>query len=122
VLGSLNCDKKRVVLTGLSMGGRGAWEIGAANPERFSAIVPVCGRGRKQTAGTLAPVPVWAFVGDADQDETVQNSRSMIAALSTTGAKPRYTEYRGVGHNSWDRAYNDPSLISWMLKQARRSE
>ena len=45
----------------------------------------------------------------------MRNTREMVAALRAVGAKPRFTEYRGVGHNSWDRAYNDPSLIAWML-------
>ena len=119
VMTSLNGDPKRVVITGLSMGGRGTWEIAAANPTRFAAVVPICGRGRKATADVLAPLSVWAFVGDADSDETVLNSRTMVTALHSLGARPKYTEYRGVGHNSWDRAYNDPRLIEWMLAQTR---
>ena len=119
VLGTLKCDRKKVMITGLSMGGRGTWEIAAANPERFAAVVPICGRGKPESAKNLAALPVWAFVGDADQDATVLNSRAMVEGIAAAGAKPKYTEYRGVGHNSWDRAYNDPRLIEWMLSQSR---
>ena len=41
----------------------------------------------------------------------------MVEALRAAGGKAEATEYRGVGHNSWDRAYNDPALIDWMLAQ-----
>ena len=64
-------------------------------------------------------LPVWSFCGDADRDQTVLNMRTMIEALEREGAQARLTEYRGVGHNSWDRAYNDPELIDWMLAQRK---
>jgi hypothetical protein len=28
-----------------------------------------------------------------------------------------YTEYPGVGHNSWEKAYADPDFISWLLRK-----
>ena len=47
------------------------------------------------------------------------NIRAMIEALEREGVQARLTEYRGVGHNSWDRAYNDPELLEWMLAQRK---
>jgi predicted peptidase len=107
----------RVILTGISMGGSGSWELAAAHPERFAAIVPICGPGQPERAARLKTVPVWSFCGDADRDGTVLSMRKTVEALQREGATPRLTEYRGVGHNSWDRAYNDPELIDWMLDQ-----
>jgi len=103
------------------MGGAGAWSIAAANPDRFAAVVPVCGRGKTDSAGALQGLPVWAFVGDADRDETVLNTRAMVEAVGAAGGEARETEYRGVGHNSWDRAYDDPALTDWVLARARKS-
>jgi predicted peptidase len=71
-------------------------------------------------AKPIAGLPVWTIVGDADADQTVLNTRAMVVALQEAGGKPRLTEYRGVGHNSWDRAYHDPALIEWMLAQSRK--
>jgi len=119
VLGSLKVDKTRVAFTGLSMGGRGAWEIAAAHPGRFSAVIPVCGQGNTDSARMMAALPVWAFVGDEDRDSTVLNTRAMIQAISTAGGRAKLTEYRSIGHNSWDRVYNDPKVIEWMLAQTR---
>jgi poly(3-hydroxybutyrate) depolymerase len=119
VLTTYKGDRSKVILTGLSMGGAGAWSIGMANPERFAAVVPVCGRGDETNAAALKAVPVWAFIGDADSEAAVLNTRAMVEALRAAGARARETEYRGVGHNSWDRAYNDPALIAWMLERSR---
>jgi predicted peptidase len=119
VMATYRVAPERVVLTGLSMGGRGAWELAAAHPDRFSAVVPICGPGRPEDVAALKALPVWTFVGDADRDTTVRNLREMAAALRTAGASPRATEYRGVGHNSWDRAYSDPALLPWMLGPTR---
>ncbi|MFO0908880.1 MAG: family 16 glycoside hydrolase [Isosphaeraceae bacterium] len=120
VMKEFKTDPNKVVITGLSMGGRGAWEIAAAEPDRFAAVVPVCGIGKTESAPRYGKTPVWAFVGDADRDATVHNGRAMVEAIKAAGGNARLTEYRGVGHNSWDRAYNDPSLIDWIQSQTRR--
>jgi pimeloyl-ACP methyl ester carboxylesterase/prenyltransferase beta subunit len=119
VMTSYATDPERVILTGLSMGGRGSWDLASAHPERFAAVVPICGPGRPEQAARIKELPVWSFCGDADRDTTVLNMRAMIEALQNIGAKARLTEYRGVGHNSWDRAYNDPELFDWMLAQRK---
>ena len=120
-------DRDRVSITGLSMGGFGTWAIAALHPERFAAIVPVCG-GFDGTAtkmradegvARIKSIPHWVFHGDVDKVVTVEHSRRMVNKLRDAGADVRYTEYHGVAHNSWDRAYADPDLLPWMLAQRR---
>ncbi len=113
-------DANRIVLTGLSMGGAGSWGIAAAHPEMFSAVVPICGGGRVESAGALKSLPTWFITGDEDRVQTVRNGRDMIRAVKAAGGNARLTEYLAVPHNSWDRAYNDLVLLDWMLAQTRR--
>lgn len=120
VLKGYKADRERVVLTGLSMGGSGSWGLAAEHPDRFVAVVPVCGNGRTETVSSFRDLPVWSFVGDADSNRTVLNTREMTLAIRAGGGRARETEYRGVGHNSWDRAYNSRALIEWMLAQTRK--
>jgi prenyltransferase beta subunit/predicted esterase len=116
-------DPDRVVLTGLSMGGMGTWSVGSANPGRFLAFAPICGPGDPtKVVPALGNKPVWAFCGDGDNARFVAGMRSMLTALRDAGNPARYTEYRGVGHNSWDRAYADPALASWLVSQGRPTE
>lgn len=113
-------DRDRVYLTGLSMGGAGSWSLAEKYPDRFAAIVPMCGRGRTEDAKTLANarLPIWNFCGDKDGEETVKFNRAMHEALMQAGAADRYTEYAGVGHNCWDNAYGTPELYTWLLEQS----
>jgi predicted peptidase len=110
-------DKKRVYLTGLSMGGFGTWSMAETFPEKWAAIVPICGGGDPKTAEKIKNIPCWIFHGDADNAVKVDRSRDMKKALETAGGKPIYTEYAGVGHNSWDKAYATKELYDWLLKQ-----
>jgi predicted peptidase len=41
----------------------------------------------------------------------------MVDAVKRAGGKIQYTEYEGVPHNSWDKAYDDPEAIKWLLSQ-----
>lgn len=117
----LDCDRDRVYLTGISMGGYGTWHIATAQPERFAAIVPICGGAEKPiiTAERLANVPTWVFHGDRDQIIPVDESREVVQAMRARGSDVRYTEYKGVQHNSWDPAYAEPELMRWLLAQKR---
>jgi poly(3-hydroxybutyrate) depolymerase len=119
VSGTYKVDPKRVALTGLSMGGMGTWSLAAKHPEKFAAIAPVCGPGRTEDVDKVKDIPTRGYVGDADSPRLHLGMRGLIEALRAAGAHPGYTEYRGVGHNSWDRAYNTSDVIDWMLAQRR---
>jgi predicted peptidase len=110
-------DPRRIVLTGLSLGGFGTWSLGARCPERFCALLPICGGGDPASAAGLARVPIWCFHGDADPVVPVERSREMVRAVQAAGGKVRYSELPGVTHNSWDAAYSNADVIAWMLAQ-----
>jgi predicted peptidase len=112
-------DPARVYLTGISVGATGVWRLAAAHPDRWAAIVPVCGLGPVTKAGAIKDIPCWCFHGAEDGNVSVEHSRNMVDAIRGTGRSPRYTEYPGVGHDSWDRAYATEELYEWLLKQRR---
>ncbi|MFM8891378.1 MAG: dienelactone hydrolase family protein [Planctomycetia bacterium] len=112
-------DPARVYLTGLSMGGFGTWDLAARMPERFAAIMPVCGGGDDRLAGRIVSLPIWCFHGDADQAVPVRRSRDMIAAVIAAGGRPIYSDLAGVGHDSWTPAYRDRFVLDWLFGQRR---
>ena len=116
-----NGDRDRIALTGLSLGGYGTWLLGGRHPEKFCALLPICGGGNPADAAKLARVPIWCFHGDADAAVPVERSREMVEAVRAAGGEARYTELPGVEHNSWDPTYGDPDVIKWMLAQRRRA-
>ncbi len=122
VLKTYPCDPDRVYLTGLSMGGYGSWDLAARMPERFAAVVPVCGGGDAKQGAVLAKLPIWAWHGDQDGAVPVNRSREMIEAIKAAGGQPKYTELPGVGHDSWNQAYNGPeNVLPWLFVQVRRT-
>ena len=110
-------DPGRVYLTGLSMGGFGTWDLAARRPERFAAILPICGGGDEQTAARIAKLPIWCAHGDADEAVPVERSRNMIAAIRAVGGSPHFVEMPGVGHDSWTPTYRDPAALDWLFAQ-----
>ena len=128
-----NGDTDRVYLTGLSLGGYGSWALAAKYPSKWAAAVVVCGgiRMRRQQAdeeSTTDPyaeaakqigekLPIWVFHGHEDPAVPVTEARNMTAALKAIGSPVKYTEYPGVKHNSWDKAYAEPDLPAWLLAQ-----
>ena len=88
--------------------------LGILSPEEA-----LSGFGNPGTAQKIKNIPVWCFHGDADNQVNVSQSRNFIKALKDAGAEPKYTEYPGVGHNSWDTAYATDELYDWLLQQHR---
>jgi predicted peptidase len=119
IQGKYPIDLDRIYVAGISMGGFAAWEALIRHPRHFAAAIPVCGGGDVTYADSIKHVPVWAFHGAEDPVVPVICSRSMIENLEKAGGAPRYTEYPGVGHNSWDRAYAEPELLSWLFSHKR---
>ncbi len=120
-LKTLPIDEKRVYLTGLSMGGYGSWELAMRQPERFAAVAPICGGGDESQAERIAKLPVWAWHGDDDKAVPVDRSRNMIEAIKKAGGEPKYTELKGVGHDSWTTAYTrEDGVVPWLFEQVRK--
>ena len=121
-------DPRRVYLTGLSMGGYAAWALGMAHPERFAALVPICGGGEFSSAymssihkrADLRRLPVWAFHGAKDPAVPLNESERMISMLKHMEVEnPRLTVYPEAQHDSWTETYANPELYVWLLKQQR---
>ena len=119
VMKEYKTDVDRQYLTGLSMGGYGTWSLAAAYPDRWAAIVPICGGGNLADAEKIKDIPCWCFVGDEDNARLLKDTRDMVAAVEKAGGKPRFSEYKWVGHDSWDPAYATNQLYAWLLKQKK---
>lgn len=114
-------DKRRIYIAGLSMGGYGTWDALARRPDFFAAAIPICGGGDPTTVEEFKHVPIWCFHGDEDPAVNVERSREMIEALKAAGGSPKYTEYPGVGHDSWTRTFENEETFAWLFDQRQTS-
>lgn len=115
VLSEVDADESRVYLTGLSMGGYGTWHWAAAHPEKFAAIIPICGGGEPTRAKQLAKMPTWAFHGQKDNIVPVEETLQMAEAIKAAGGNPKVTIYPEAYHDSWTPTYTNPDIYSWLL-------
>lgn len=114
-------NTKKIYLGGLSMGGMGTFELLWRKPKFFAAGFSICGGGDPCKVDIYANnFPVWIFHGDSDPVVPVSNSRVMANELKKAGANVTYSEYPGVGHNSWDNAFAEPQLLEWIFSQERK--
>ncbi|MFC1614729.1 prolyl oligopeptidase family serine peptidase [Gemmatimonadota bacterium] len=148
VMKEYSVDPERVSVTGLSMGGRGTWEMALRHTEFFNAAVAVCSSpGRDYTppeniteeqrkkysymtqlneqynttnyAVNALPLKVRLHHGTDDPAVAYSNSVRMHGILTRLGMEVQLNSYENVGHNSWDPAYKDAETLKWMLSQRR---
>ena len=128
-------DPQRTYLTGISMGGYGTWHLAEKYTHHFAALVPVCGgiiaparlgfppntspHPYEDAAKQIGQVPVWIFHGGDDNVVPTDESRKMNEAMRAIGGEVKYTEYPGVGHESWNKAYAEDELLPWLLSKKR---
>ena len=111
--------KKQVYVGGLSMGGMGTFEIVRRNPKLFAAAIPICGGGNTATAALLKKTKWWVFHGGKDDVVPPKLSEDMVNALKEVKASVKFTLYPEANHNSWDSAFAEPDLLSWLFGQKR---
>lgn len=115
-------DPERIYLTGLSMGGYGTWMLAADQPDRFAAIVPICGGGNPDDAENLKGLPIWVFHGAQDKIVKLEKSEKMVDALKAVGSDVKFTVYPEAGHDSWTETYANPELYTWLFAQKRAAK
>jgi predicted peptidase len=110
-------DTTRVALTGLSMGGYGAYELAIAAPSRFASLLVVSGAGNPVEICRLRALPVWIVHGAKDDVIPPEWGAGMAHRLERCPGNVRLSIDPDAGHDAWTRVYDDPKTYEWMLAQ-----
>lgn len=108
-------EPERIVVTGYSMGGGGAWDLVQTYPELIDAAAPVCGCGNPSQVEKLRNIPVWAFHGKLDEVIPLKCSREMVEAINAAGGMAKLTTFSDQGHDISQQVYENPGLYEWLL-------
>jgi pimeloyl-ACP methyl ester carboxylesterase len=123
-------DAARTYLTGISLGGYGAWELARLHPQRWAAVAIAAGgvfwsydpeRWQEAStlpaeyAGALGRTPVWLFHGSLDSVVSPRQSELMFDAFKAAGGDIRLWIYQGLAHDCWTSAFDEPELPRWLL-------
>lgn len=115
-------DPRRVIVSGFSLGGIGAFCLAARRPDRYAALVSVCGRCPiADGPQRLAHLPMWIAYAEDDQfTDLTEGSQRLIEDLSPLGrvVARRYRLGDGLfatAHaRTADAAFAAPELYRWL--------
>jgi len=113
-------NKQKVYVGGLSMGGMGTFEILYRKPDMFAAAFTICGGGNPEGVKAYAnKTELWVFHGAKDDVVDPQLSINMVSAYLKAGGKPNFTLFADDNHNSWDSAFAEPQLLTWLFSKSK---
>lgn len=118
-----NIDTNRIYLTGLSMGGWGAWNLAFAHPEMFAALVPIAGfvdRVPMIENCKIGAIPTKIFHGLVDDVVNVDYSITIYKRLKKCNPNISLTIFDDAGHDSWTRVYDNKEIYDWMFQQTKK--
>lgn len=125
IVSDYRVDINKVYLTGISMGGYGTYIVAMDYPDKFAAIIPLCG-GCNDSDTTricnLKDVPIWTFHGTADDMIPISETERIATALNKCNGNMKFTKLKGEGHGIQYIYEKYDKIYKWMLKQRRSDE
>ncbi len=119
VLATWQTDPVRVYLTGLSMGGFGAFHLAGRYPGRWAAVATVVAAGRSDAVNGIAGarLPLWMFGGGKDTVVKPHWLYRTARELEEAGHPAlRFTLHEDMDHDAWKRVYAGEDLYRWFLR------
>jgi len=114
-------DTTRMYVTGISIGGFGTWQVAMDYPDKFAAIVPLCGGvNDSDTAkiSNLKGLPVWTFHGTADDLIPIAETERVVNKLEEYG-HIEFTRLQNEGHGI-QYLYEDNRIFEWLLQHSKK--
>jgi poly(3-hydroxybutyrate) depolymerase len=130
-IAEFHADPERTYLTGISLGGYGAWELARLRPHRWAAVTIAAGgifwsyapeRWKQaatlptEYARALGRTPIWLFHGADDSVVVPRQDELIYEAFKASGGRIRLWLYKGLKHDCWSRAYDEAELPRWLLE------
>jgi hypothetical protein len=113
-------DTDRVFLSGHSIGGDAAWDLGLAHPDLWAGVIPIVAQARKYCAHywqNAKLVPFYVVQGELDGDKVKDNARDLDRYM-THRYDITVVEYQGRGHEDY---YEDiQHIFDWMARRKPR--
>ena len=114
-------DTDRVFLSGHSMGGDAAWDIGLAHPDLWAGVMPVVATKDKYIShyyeNARNTVPFYFVGGQLDGDRMEKNKMDLNRYMQYAGFDVIVVQYQGRGHEHFQDEIQ--SLFKWMNLQER---
>ena len=117
-------DMDRIYLSGHSMGGDAAWDIGLAHPDLWAGVIPIVATADSAKYNYVAlywrnakSVPFYFVGGQLDGDKMAKNAYQFDRYLRHDDFDTFVVDYQGRGHESFQDEIL--KLFDWMKRQRR---
>ena len=114
----IKIDKKRIYLTGLSMGGRGTFIVAAELPDLFAAIMPLSPHHTPypylNLSSKVSHLPIFLHHSTNDKTSKFSLAEKMSEELKKLNANMVF-DVGEFGHSGWNKIYKNPDNINWLL-------
>jgi hypothetical protein len=115
-------DQNRIYIHGLSIGGYAVYEAMKRASWLFAAALPMSAVKdasifKQNQQDKVSHIPLWAFQGGIDKNPSPVYTQSVMTNFRNAGTVVRYTEYAGMGHSIWNKAYGEADFFTWMLSK-----
>ncbi len=116
----LGINRRRIYLSGVSMGGRGTWHLAMRRPSMWAAALPIAGAAMGSVWGVwneerltpnLMNLPMFVVHGAWDAVVPVEDDRRLVESLRELGYDCTYREEDG-GHSGFPELA--PTYFSWL--------
>ena len=126
-------NKKRIIITGHSMGGNAVWHLVNKYPNYFAAAMPMsyppyetdssktgCSYYTKPFAdvNNFKTTPIYAIHGEDDNCREL--TEKFVKTINENGGKAIMDVRKEKNHSTIREAYSAPDLYKWMLSQKRK--
>jgi predicted peptidase len=98
VLGQFNIDRRRVLVTGFSLGGRGTWFMASHHADLFTAAIPMAASPGDLPIDRLATMPTYIIHSHDDEVSPFAPDERLAKQLIELGRPVRFQALDGIGH------------------------
>ena len=98
VLDEYAVDRRRILVTGFSLGGRGTWFMSARHADFFTAAIPIAGSSGDEPLERLGRIPTYVIHSRDDQVVPFDSDERTTRELEKLGRVVRFEALQGLGH------------------------
>ena len=98
LLKEYSIDRHRILVTGYSMGGQGAWFMESRHSDLFTAAIVIAGSTSDEPLDHLATIPTYVIHSRDDQVVPFEPAERTVRELEMMGREIKFDALEGPGH------------------------
>jgi predicted peptidase len=91
-------DRRRILVTGFSLGGRGTWFMSSRHADLFTGAIPIAGASGDEPLDRLGKIPTYVIHSRQDQVVPFEPDERTTRQLEKMGKPVRFEALDGLGH------------------------